>query len=143
MAMRISEVADEAGVTTDTVRYYERLGLLPMSERSPSGYRQFEGDAARRLRFIKGAQSLGLKLAEIKELLEIQDRGACPCGHTKTLIDRRVEEVDQEIAELEELRRELRRLRDLECLSSPETATGEWPCEIEFLRRGGGEGGGE
>ena len=137
MAMRISEVAEEAGVTTDTVRYYERLGLLAATERTPSGYRQFEVDVPRRLRFIKGAQTLGLKLSEIKELLEIQDRGACPCGHTKTLIDRRLEEVDQEIAGLEELRRELGRLRNLECLTSLESATDEWPCEIEFLRRGG------
>ena len=137
MAMRISEVAEEAGVTTDTVRYYERLGLLAATERTPSGYRQFEGDVPRRLRFIKGAQTLGLKLSEIKELLEIQDRGACPCGHTKTLIDRRLEEVGQEIAGLEELRRELGRLRNLECLTSLESATDEWPCEIEFLRRGG------
>lgn len=55
---------------------------LPPPPRSPSGYREYDKSTTHRIHFIKGAQGLGLKLAEIRELLEIQDRGACPCGHT-------------------------------------------------------------
>ncbi len=78
---------------------------------------------------------MGLKLAEIGELLEIQDRGACPCGHTKTLVERRIAEIDAELRRLSEVRGELARLADLECPAS--TAGDLWPCEVTFIRRGG------
>jgi DNA-binding transcriptional MerR regulator len=71
---RVSELADQVGVSADTVRYYEKNALLPEPARSAAGYRQFEEHLADRLRFIKAAQSFGLKLAEIRELLEIHDR---------------------------------------------------------------------
>jgi DNA-binding transcriptional MerR regulator len=108
-------------VTPDTIRFYERERLLAPPERTASGYRQFDDDAVRRVRFIKGAKSLGLKLAEIRELLEIQDKGACPCGHTKLLVDRRIAQIDEEMAELRRLRNELGSLRELECLTTSST----------------------
>jgi DNA-binding transcriptional MerR regulator len=134
MALRVSELAGLAGVSADTIRYYEKEGLLPKPSRSPSGYRQFEGELAERLRFIKGAQSFGLKLAEIKELLEIHDKGACPCGHTKLLLERRMGEIDGEIRRLRALKRELADLAELEC---PVDKMAEWPCVTEFKKRGG------
>src|SRR5918992_3569756 len=67
MSLRVSELAGQAGLTTDTVRYYERVGLLPEPPRSASGYRQYDEELADRLRFIKGAQRFGLRLGEIKE----------------------------------------------------------------------------
>jgi DNA-binding transcriptional MerR regulator len=136
MALRVSELADKVGVSADTVRYYERIGLVSQPARSPSGYRQYDDDVAWRLKFIKGAQSLGLKLSEIRELLEIQDKGACPCGHTKALIDNRMAEIDQELDRLSALRKELEAMSRLECLDSSERV-GAWPCEIEFVKRGG------
>lgn len=90
MALRVSQVAEQAGVSPDAVRFYEKEGLLPEPPRSPAGYREYEDTIPQRIRFIKGAQEMGLRLAEIGELLEIQDRGACPCGHTKTLVERRI-----------------------------------------------------
>jgi DNA-binding transcriptional MerR regulator len=137
MALKVSDLASEAGVTPDTIRFYEREGLLTPPKRTASGYRQFEEPAVRRVRFIKGAQSLGLRLAEIRELLEIQDKGRCPCGHTKVLVERRIEQIDEEVAELRTLRNELDSLRDLECLTSDEVAAGAWPCGVEFVKRGG------
>jgi len=137
MALKVSDLATQAGVTPDTIRFYEREGLLAPPKRTSSGYRQFDEAAVRRVRFIKGAQSLGLKLAEIRELLEIQDKGACPCGHTKLLVDRRIEQIDEEMAELQRLRSQLDSLRELECLSSGESVAGAWPCEMEFVKRGG------
>ncbi|MCA1736998.1 MAG: MerR family transcriptional regulator [Actinobacteria bacterium] len=76
----ISQLASEVGVRPDTVRYYERVGLLPLPARSPNGYRAYDRSDVERLRFIRGAQRMGLKLRDIRELLAIRDKGVCPCG---------------------------------------------------------------
>lgn len=137
MTLKVSDVAAEAGVSSDTIRFYERKGLLAPPERTSNGYRQFDPGAVRRVRFIKGAQSLGLKLAEIRELLEIQDKGACPCGHTRAMVERQISELDLEITRLKALRSELQVLKELECLTSEQSNGGSWPCEVEFVKRGG------
>ena len=135
MALKVSEVAQRAGVSPDAVRFYEKEGLLPPAPRSPAGYREYDDTTAQRIRFIKGAQEMGLKLAEIGELLEIQDRGACPCGHTKMLVERRLEEIDAEMKRLGGLRSELASMAALECAATTE---GElWPCEATFTKKGG------
>lgn len=134
MGLKVSEVARRAGVSTDAIRYYEGLGLLQPADRTAAGYRQFEEDAVKRVHFIKDAQSLGLKLDEIGELLKIQDDGACPCGHTKTLVERRLDQVNRELEVLVGLKKELERLSALECFSAAGSTV--WPCEIE-LKRGG------
>ena len=138
MALNVSGVARQAGVSPDAIRFYEREGLLPAASRSPAGSREYDDSAAHRIAFIKGAQSMGLKLAEIKELLEIQDRGACPCGHTRTLVERRISEIDAEMKRLRSLRRELAAMAELDC---PATEDSElWACEARFVDRGkGGE----
>ena len=134
--MKVSQVARQAGVSPDSVRFYEKEGLLPPAPRSPSGYRQYDGSTAQRIRFIKGAQEMGLKLTEIRELLDIQDRGACPCGHTKTLVERRMDEIDAEMKRLSQLRANLAAMAELEC---PATTAGDlWECEVEFIKKGGG-----
>lgn len=135
MNLKVSELAERAGVSADTVRYYEKEGLLREPERTQSGYRQYDDAALERLHFIRGAQTLGLKLGDIKELLAIRDRGACPCGHTKQLLEQRVAELDAEIRDLRALKRELRSMETLQCPT--ESGTSPWPCEIEFVTRGG------
>jgi DNA-binding transcriptional MerR regulator len=85
---------------------------------------------------MKGAQSFGLKLAEIRELLEIHDKGACTCGHTKHLLERRMNQIDEEVERLRSLKRDLADLAQLEC---PVDKMAEWPCITEFKRRGVGE----
>jgi DNA-binding transcriptional MerR regulator len=107
MAVTISFLADQVGVSTDAVRYYERRGLLLPPPRSDSGYRLYDEEACYRLSFIKSAQHAGLRLDDIKDLLEIMDRGGCPCGHTATLVDRRTAEVDAELTRLRALRKQL------------------------------------
>ena len=67
--MRIGEIAELAGVTTKTVRYYERIGILPEPDRTPSGYRDYGVGTLERLRFIRDAQATGLSLAEIHSIL--------------------------------------------------------------------------
>jgi DNA-binding transcriptional MerR regulator len=134
MALKVSDIANQAGVSPDAVRYYEKGGLLPPAPRSPSGYREYDGSAAERIRFIKGAQEMGLTLAEIKELLEIQDRGACPCGHTRTLVEQHLVHIDAEMKRLAGLRAELASMAQSEC---PATTEGDlWACQVQFLKRG-------
>ncbi len=79
MSSTISELGREVGVKPDTIRYYERAGLLPSPDRNSSGYRVYGDEDLQRLRFVRGAQRLGLRLRDIRELLAIRDRGACPC----------------------------------------------------------------
>ncbi|HEX8134153.1 MAG TPA: MerR family transcriptional regulator [Actinomycetes bacterium] len=92
MALTVSALADQAGLSADTVRYYERVGLLPKPARSAAGYRLYDQTAVGRLRLIKGAQRAGLRLREIGELLQVADQGQCPCGHTETLLRERLAE---------------------------------------------------
>jgi DNA-binding transcriptional MerR regulator len=101
MDLTVSKLAREVGLTADTVRYYEKAGLLPAPARTPAGYRVYHEDDVERLRFIRGAQRIGLRLRE-KELLDIRDRGLCPCGHTEDLLRRRVSEIDAEITRLQD-----------------------------------------
>jgi DNA-binding transcriptional MerR regulator len=133
MSLTVSKLADRAGLTADTIRYYERAGLLPAPDRTASGYRAFGDDAVERLRFIKGAQRIGLRLQEIKELLDIRDRGLCPCGHTEDLLNRRVSEIDAEITGLQETRADLiaftERFNAIDCPDGVQP----WPCAKEFI----------
>ena len=131
MALTVSALADQAGLSADTVRYYERVGLLPPPARSAAGYRLYDQAAVGRLRLIKGAQRAGLRLREIGELLQVADRGRCPCGHTETLLRERLGEVRAELARLRALEAELTRL--LEHYPDPAcpetvTAAAAWWC---------------
>lgn len=110
MTLTVSRLASLAGISSDTVRYYERIGVLQAAPRTAGGYRIYDEKAIERLHFIKGAQRLGLKLNEIRELLDIRDQGACPCGHADELIDTRIAELDEEIVRLTALRGELQRM---------------------------------
>jgi DNA-binding transcriptional MerR regulator len=129
MARTISEQAATLGLTADTLRYYERLGLLPPPPRSAAGYRLYGEDMADRLAFICGARRMGLRLADIKELLDIRDRGLCPCGHTKELVDRRLGEVEAEIRQLSAVRGQLLVLkkRNEECFDA---SADDWSCLV-------------
>jgi DNA-binding transcriptional MerR regulator len=139
--LTVSKVAAKAGIGPDTIRFYEKEGLLPVPQRTPSGYRSYEHDIVDRLKFIKGAQRFGLRLREIKELLEVMDRGLCPCGHSQRLLVKRIAEVDEELHRLQALRADLAgmvgRYPEEDCLESSSTG---WLCEAEFITRGGEHG---
>jgi DNA-binding transcriptional MerR regulator len=105
--MRVSELATATGVAPDTVRYYERAGLLPAPPRTPAGYRAYDEQAVERLRFIQGAQRLGLRLRDIADLLAVRDTGVCPCEPAEELLRRRVAELDVEMARLAALREQM------------------------------------
>jgi DNA-binding transcriptional MerR regulator len=102
--LRVAELAGAVGVAPDTIRYYERAGLLPPPARTPAGYRAYDPGAVDRLRFIQGAQRLGLKLRDIRDLLAIRDTGVCPCEPAEQLLRRRLSDLDAEMARLAALR---------------------------------------
>lgn len=106
--MRIGELAERAGTSVKTVRYYDRIGVLPAQGRSEAGYRLYGDDALDRFRFVRAAQTVGLRLGEIREIIALRDQGVTPCGFVVDLIGRRAAELDARIAELTALRDELR-----------------------------------
>src|SRR5215475_10570924 len=99
--MRIGDLAKSAQVTAKTVRFYERAGLLTEPARTTSGYRDYPPQAVARLRFIRAAQSAGLTLAEIRDVLEVRDSGQPPCGSVTNLLKAHLDQVEQRISELE------------------------------------------
>jgi len=109
-SMTIGRLAKEAGVNIDTIRYYERNGLIPEPVRRASGYREYEIADVRRLRFIVRAKDLGFTLAEIAELMSLSaDRDV---GGVKRRAEKRLEQVEGKIKELQRVRRGLKTLID-------------------------------
>lgn len=104
----VGRIAREAQVDAWTVRFYEKEGLLPRAKRSPSGYRLYEPEVAERIRFIKKAQHLGLRLAEIREILELSDRGSCPCGHVQQVLKSKLTELARKISDLNAVQTRIR-----------------------------------
>jgi DNA-binding transcriptional MerR regulator len=125
--LTIGQVAAQMGVRADTVRYYERAGLLPAPARTTGDHRRYGTGALDRLSFIRGAQRLGLRLAEIRELLAVRDTGACACEPAETLLRRHVAEIDAETARLAALRIELTRmLEGMQGPDCPDPLPGTW-----------------
>ena len=110
--MTIGQLAGRLGINPRTVRYYERIGVLPEPERTYAGYRLYGREDEERLRFIKSAQRVGLNLGEIKETLAFRDRDERPCGYVASVIDQRLGEVNRRLAELRAFKRELTELRE-------------------------------
>jgi MerR family mercuric resistance operon transcriptional regulator len=97
-------VAAQAGVNPQTLRYYERRGLLPAPSRSPGGYRAYPHGAVRRVRFIKRAQDLGFSLAEVESLLHLADGGPADCDQVRVLAEEKVADLGRRVAKLQALR---------------------------------------
>ena len=106
-AMSISQLARRAGVGADTVRYYEKLGLLPKPRRRPSGYRVYDEETLRLLRFIRRAQGLGFSLAEIAELLALRRAPATACRRVQAVAQAKLETVEGKIRDLQRMRQAL------------------------------------
>ena len=110
--MSIGQLAARLGLNPRTIRYYERIGLVPEPSRTAARYRLYDADDESRLRFIKSAQRVGLNLGEIKEALAFRERGEPPCDYVAGVIEQRLGEVNQRLRELREFKRELTQLRD-------------------------------
>jgi DNA-binding transcriptional MerR regulator len=121
--LRIGELAQQAGVTTATIRYYERAGLLPKPPRTTAGYRLYSDREGEELVFVRKAQGIGFSLDEIRDLLRLSRNGTAPCSRVLTLAEEHLRAVDDRIRELQTFRKELasavRRWRGGRCGFTP------------------------
>lgn len=119
--MKISELAKAAHTQSETIRYYEREGLLPEPARTAANYRSYDSSHLERLAFIRHCRSLDMTLDEVRTLLHFKDAPEENCAGVNGLLDAHVGHVVQRIKELKALEKELRALR-LQCASSQPTA---------------------
>jgi DNA-binding transcriptional MerR regulator len=136
-ALRIGTAAKETSLSIDAIRFYQKSGLLKPPARTAGGYRVFTEDEIAQLRFIARAQDLGFSLAEIKELAALRNENRRPCPEVRGLIHRKLKDVRQKIAALQQLESELARsLRSCErALKSPTNAKRACPV-IEEIATG-------
>lgn len=128
--MLIGEVAAAAGLPTQTIRFYERKGLLPPPRRSPNGYRVYDPPALARLRFIRAAQGAGLSLVEIATILQLRGEGATPCAHVRDLLSTKLLAVQARQRELAALEGELEGLISRSNRLDPADCTTAQICHI-------------
>lgn len=134
--MRIGKLASLAGVTPSTIRFYERSGLLDEPQRTAGGYRHYAAAALEDLQFIAKAQASGLKLTDIREVMQIASGGRPPCQHVRATVVARLADVERRLGELKTLRSALRAtLQRLERVPTPQTGcrcaaieSAEWPA---------------
>ena len=132
--MRVGEVAERAGVNVETLRYYERRGLLPEPERAPSGHRRYDEETVRFVRAIKDAQAVGFTLAEIEEYVRVAHRSGAPSEALRVRMAAKIDQIDGRIAALRRMRDELARVVGCGCVSLDHCT-----CGAAYLaRRGGG-----
>jgi DNA-binding transcriptional MerR regulator len=120
--MRIGALADQAGISTKGIRYYEQIGILTPPARTASGYRAYDDTALGRLGFVRAARALGLTLGEIRQIIAFRDRGTAPCAHVTELLQRHAADLDARIRELQQLRGELQQLAERATTLDPRTA---------------------
>ncbi|WP_245814048.1 heavy metal-responsive transcriptional regulator [Rhodococcus marinonascens] len=102
--MTVGQAAQASGLSAKAIRLYERKGLLPPAVRTESGYRLFSQDDLATLTFVRQAKTLGLRLDEIGEILQLRRGGGAPCQHVLRLLDQHVADIDRTITELRQLR---------------------------------------
>jgi Hg(II)-responsive transcriptional regulator len=105
--LKTGEVAAQAGVNVQTLRYYERRGLLKEPERRASGYREYPPDAVQLIRFIKRAQDLGFTLAEIEDLLRLRSDQESACTEVRAAAEAKIEDIEEKIRHLRAMKRAL------------------------------------
>ncbi len=128
--LRIGQLARATGFSDKALRFYDAIGLLHPSARSPAGYRLYDAAAAERLRFVRKAQGLGLSLDDIRMILEVADAGRVPCEHVLAIVDRELADVDARLRRLRSLRQDLTRLRVKlsDALAAGAVTPGACPC---------------
>lgn len=135
--LTIGKVAKQAHVNIETVRYYERVGLITEPPRSESGYRLFSEDVVQRISFIKKAQDLGFKLNEIKTLLSMSKDGNCDCYEAQQFALQKISEIESKIVALNEIKAVL---YDLTQKCPGHGLIGNCPIMNEFKKGGDSDG---
>jgi DNA-binding transcriptional MerR regulator len=136
-ALRAGQVAHAVGINIETLRYYERRGIIPAPDRSPGGHRVYDEDTVTILRVIKAAQRLGFSLDEVAELLEAgrHRHGAGPGAGLQARAEAKLVEINEKIADLEVIRDSLIQARDAGCDDLVQCASEEC-CPIPFVQIG-------
>lgn len=111
-AMKIGEVARLSGTGIETIRFYEREGLLLEPERRPSGYRQYDESTVERLEYIRRAKELGFTLAEIRELMELSFESQTGCDHIRRRADAKIADIEGKIRSLQKMKRSLGKIME-------------------------------
>jgi len=133
--MTIGSLAAKSDVTVETVKFYEKEGLLPRPPKPISGFRSYPEDYVSRILFIKRAQELGFKLREVKELLKLKVDKKATCDQVMKRTDEKISEVEAKIKDLRRIKRSLRQIRDC-CSDGTQTLT-ECPILECFQTNGG------
>ncbi len=102
-ALKRGNLAKMAGVNIETIRYYEKQGILPEPDRSPSGYRQYDEETVNQIRFVKRAQELGFSLSEIKQLLKLSEGEITDCDEVRDIALKKLEAIREKIINLQKL----------------------------------------
>jgi len=100
-SLRCGELAQLTGVSPDTIRHYERIGILPLAPRASNGYRMYSADAVDRVQLVRSALQLGFTLRELSEILKVRDSGGTPCRRVLTLAEEKLQSLEQQIKELQ------------------------------------------
>lgn len=133
MATGPRDVAQATGISTDTLRHYEKHGLLPGVTRSAAGYRQYSAGTVERVLLIQRALVVGFSLADVKRVLAVRDKGGAPCVGVRALVGERLEQLTHRIDELQTLRNELQSLLADWDTRLAESAEGERAHLLETL----------
>ena len=120
--MTVSELAAQVGVNPQTVRYYEREGLLEKPQRTESGYRDYDASALDRLRFIGDAKEIGFTLKQIRQLLGLDAEAPQSCGRVEAMIGERLEELEARLKSMRRMKKLLKELQTM-CQQRPPEST--------------------
>lgn len=108
--LTIGVLARDSGVNLETIRFYERSGLMPAPQRSPAGYRHYQEQDIRRLRFIRRGRELGFSLEEIRSLLDLAAHPESPCESADQMVREHLDAIETRIRDLQNMRAELSKL---------------------------------
>jgi DNA-binding transcriptional MerR regulator len=108
--LRSGELAEQAGVSTDTLRHYERMGILAKPRRSDGNYRMYPPDSVTRVRLVRQALAIGFSLPELQKILRVRDQGGAPCKQVRAIAEEKLARIERELAELAALREQLQAL---------------------------------
>jgi DNA-binding transcriptional MerR regulator len=109
-SLHIGELAQASNTSARTIRFYERVGLLPPAQRAENGYRLYDTEDVRRLRFIRNARSLDFSVDDLKEVLALRDQGEAPCRYVAHLLETKASEIEERVRQLQELQQDLQQL---------------------------------
>jgi len=122
--MSAGQLARLTGVSTDSLRHYERVGVLPKPRRNQAGYRQYPLEAAKRVRLIRRALAIGFTLRELARILGVREKGGAPCREVRALAEAKLADLDRHLNDLAALREYLAQL------------LGDWDERLEHIEPG-------